>query len=67
MKQFLCIWDKVVFHTENITEIKGIEFFTLENGYSKEEIENINNMEVGDIYNLPSYYNQHIITRVKDI
>ena len=67
MKQFLCIWDKEIFHTENITEIKGIEFFTLENGYSKEEIENINNMEVGDIYNIPTYPNQHIITRIKDI
>lgn len=67
MKQFLCIWDKVVFRTENLAEIKGIEFFTNNHGYSKEEIETINNMEVGDIYNLPSYYNQHIITRVKDI
>ena len=67
MKQFLCIWDKEVFHTENLAEIKGIEFFTNNHGYSIEEIENINNMEIGDIYNLPSYYNQHLIIRIKDI
>lgn len=64
MKYFLCIWNEQYYYSENNVEYKTIDFFNVEKGYDKEEIEIINKMDIGETCTL---YNDHIIVRLKDI
>ena len=66
MKRYLCIWDKNRFDTENMTEHHYLDFFTEDKGYTQEEIYVISNMDIGDVYSLPDYFDEHIVVRVKD-
>ena len=64
-KQFMAYWDSNAYAIEKEDEVqqKGIDFFTEENGYFEEDVENIQNMDTGDTLHFG--FHHHIITRIK--
>ena len=48
-KQFKCYWD-AKFYASQTSVIKGINFFTEDNGYDIEEINKINDMNIGQMF-----------------
>lgn len=62
-KQFICSWDTLTY-VGNSVQLHGTQFFTEDNGYSKEDIERINNLNIGEFYYPIDIDKSHVVVRV---
>jgi len=60
-KQYMCFWDGK-YYDEEKTEVKSVDFFSEDNGYFPENIQEIKKLEVGKSF---SPEKGQIVTRVK--
>ena len=65
MKKFICIWNPDTFEAQQeVIQLHDITFFTEDKGYSKENIEAISNLEVGEVWICDDYGTSHVVIRV---
>lgn len=60
-KVFICFWDAATYGKDQSAK-HDISFFTEDNGYTDEEIEKINKLEIGESLII---FEEHAITRFK--
>lgn len=61
-EQFVCYWSTGI--DAHVTEIRGADFFTQENGYSADDIETLANTLIGESADLSSPIQPHYVLRV---
>jgi hypothetical protein len=61
---FTAFWSKEAF-TEDVAEIRPLEFFSDDNGYEEADRQAISNLKVAQTWRSTSYGDYHIVTRVK--
>lgn len=61
-KIFSCVWLQPIYST-NICTLENVFYFSIPNGYELEQIQIIQNMEIGNVLILDGA--SHFITRVK--
>ena len=65
-KEFFRVWNPKIFNVgENIYDFCNIGTIYDVEGYEQEDIDKINKLEVGELWNTGDYGNDHVIVRVK--
>ena len=65
-KIFFRVWNPTVFEvSDKVYDFCSIDDISTAEGYEQEEIDSINNLEVGELWNTGDYGNDHVIVRVK--
>jgi|GEM_PF-3184970 len=67
-KLFLCKWgswddDAMNSYTPDKSQEVGLDFFGDDNGYEEEDIEAVNSLKVGEVFN--EVYGNHTIERIR--
>ena len=66
-KNFIRIWNPEVFFVRNnqVYDRCHSDVFTEEHGYTEEDIKQIQQLEIGDVWSNGNYGTDHIVIRVK--
>ena len=64
-RRFACVWAYESYQGEHFV-IEGIDFFTEEVGYSKEDIEIIDSLEEGELYTVYNIGDDYHVIRLKN-
>ena len=63
-KEFLCVWDTTLY--DKFQQVVNQNFFSKTNGFTDENIEAINNLKIGELYNVPDISTSFIVVRLLD-